>query len=170
MNRTHAFNYRGLSASTGIATEAAVQSDLLSIAELIRKRHTGLTEFALVGRSLGTAFAIWLAQRALPSRLVLLSPFESLPLTLAHRRWMRMFGSVLPHRLDCRESAARLHMRTLVALAARDDRVAHRTSIDLARRIPGLVGIEVVPDTNHQSLPRSAQCQALLARFLAAPS
>src|SRR5262249_39078509 len=75
----YAFNYRGFGRSTGRPSERAAKADALALHAWVaaregRERMAGL---ATVGRSLGTAMALWVGQQVQAQRLVLMCPFES---------------------------------------------------------------------------------------------
>ena len=161
----HAFNYRGFGASTGRPSERAVKADALA---LLRAADAA-GALTIVGRSLGTAIALWLAHEVRPRRLVLMSPFESVPAVLRARPFGRVGAGLLRQRFDCADLAATHAGATLVLLADRDTSVPHAQSRRLVERLPGATTVQVIAGTSHQSLPRSAGAQRAIAAFLAVP-
>ena len=162
----YAFNYRGFGGSTGRASERRAKADALAMRAFVaaREPQAGL---AIAGRSLGTAIALWLANEARPARLVLLSPFESVPAVLRMRRLGRFAAPLLLQRFHCAELAAACAEPTLVLLAETDTMVPHAQSDRLCAHLPAPPALQVVPGTTHQSLPRSMPAQQAIARFLA---
>jgi pimeloyl-ACP methyl ester carboxylesterase len=69
--------YRGYGASDGEPTEADLLADALALHDDIAKRHPG-GRIAVVGRSLGSGVATWVAAERKVSALVLVTPFDSL--------------------------------------------------------------------------------------------
>jgi len=151
----HAFNYRGFGASTGRPSERRVKADALALLEAVADS----TPLTLVGRSLGTAVALWLARAARPRRLVLMSPFESVSAVLGAR--------LLTQRFDCAALAAAHAGETLVLLAERDASVPHAHSRRLAEHLPRGTCVQVIAGTTHRTLPRSGGAQRALAAFQA---
>jgi len=77
----YAMHYRGYSGSSGQPAEAALRSDARALFELVHSRHS---DVIVVGRSLGSSLAIQVAAEEPVSRLVLITPFESI-LSIAKR-------------------------------------------------------------------------------------
>ena len=163
----HAFNYRGFGASTGRASERHVKADAQAVLDFVASREPQ-AELAIAGRSLGTAIALWLAREARPGRLVLLSPFESVPAVVRTRPLGRLAAPFLLQRFRCAELAAAHAGETLVLLAETDTSVPHVQSHRLCARFPKQPSVQAIVGTTHQSLPRSAGAQAAIAAFLGA--
>jgi pimeloyl-ACP methyl ester carboxylesterase len=161
----YAFNYRGFGASTGRSSERRAKSDAQAIHDFVATRQC-MAGLAIVGRSLGTAIALALARDACPARLVLMSPFESVPDVVRSRPLGRAVADLMTQRFVCTDLAAAQAGATLVLLAQRDTSIPHDQSRALCDRLPRPPVVHVVKDTTHQSLPRSAGAQAEIARFL----
>lgn len=165
----HAFNYRALGASTGRASERRAKSDARAIHEFVAAAGPA-AKLALVGRSLGTAIALALACEARPTRLVLMSPFDSVPDVVRTRPLGHLAAGLLTQRFACADLAAAHAGETLVLLSEHDASIPHECSHALCTRLPRPPIVRVVGGTTHQSLPRSAGAQVEIARFLASPS
>ena len=161
----YAFNYRGFGNSTGRASERRAKADAQAIRDFVAARETA-ANFAIVGRSLGTAVALSLAREARPDRLVLMSPFESIPAVVRTRRLGWLAAALMTQRFACAELADSHAGRTLVLLAETDASVPHEHSRRLCARMPHAPELHVVGGATHQSLPRSPGAQAAIARFL----
>jgi pimeloyl-ACP methyl ester carboxylesterase len=163
----YAFNYRGFGQSAGRSSETTAKADALKIFdEVCRLEGSHRTEMVVVGRSLGTAMAMAVAARREASRLVLLSPFESLEQLVRKRPVLHSMRWALRQKFDCCSDAAQIQARTAILLAAHDTRISHQNSLALAARLPRLGPVAVVPGTNHKTLPRHPSTQATLATFL----
>ncbi|MCK9684422.1 alpha/beta hydrolase [Scleromatobacter humisilvae] len=165
----YAFNYRGFGRSTGRASESRAKADAQAIHEFVAARES-MADLAIVGRSLGTAVALWLAREARPRRLVLMSPFESVAAVLRTRRLGWLAAPLVTQRFDGVELAAGYEGRTLVLLAGTDTSVPHAHSRRLCARLPEAPELHVIGGVTHQSLPRSPGAQAAIARFLSSGS
>lgn len=163
----YAFNYRGFGNSTGHASERRAKADAQAILDVVLARESpaGLT---LAGRSLGTAIALSLVPHARPSRLVLMSPFDSAAHVARARRLGWLPAALMTQRFDCAHLAAAHAGKTLVLLAEHERSVPHEQSRRLAARLPAAPWIHVIAGTTHASLPRSAGAQAAVAQFLRA--
>ena len=161
----YAFNYRGFGGSTGRASERRAKADALAMLDFVAAREPQ-AEFAIAGRSLGTAIALWLAREARPGRLVLMSPFESVPAVVRMRPLGRLAAPFLLQRFRCAELAAAHAGETLVLLAETDASIPHAQSQRLCARFPQRPSVLAIAGTTHRSLPRSAGAQAAIADFL----
>ena len=161
----YAFNYRGIGDSTGRASERRAKDDARAILDFATDREWTAT-LAIVGRSLGTAIALSVAREAKPQRLVLMSPFESVPGTLRTRPLGRIGARLVTQRFACADLAAAHRGEALVLLAENDDAVPHEQSRRLCERLPHPPVLRTITGTTHQSLPRSTGAQAAIAAYL----
>ena len=162
----HAFNYRGFGASTGRSSERRARCDARAIHDAVGAGQA-IANLAIVGRSLGTAIALGLARETRPARLVLMSPFESVPDVVRTRLLGRVVARLVTQRFACAGLAQAHPGKTLVLLAEHDTSIPHGQSLALCARLPRPPDVQVVRGTTHQSLPRSPGAQAEIARFLA---
>ncbi len=68
-------NYRGYGKSQGTPSEGALFSDAIAIYDQIMERHSSIS---LMGRSLGSGVAVYLASKRDIDQLFLLTPYDSL--------------------------------------------------------------------------------------------
>ena len=83
------FDYRGYGKSKGTRNEALMYEDAQTVYDFIRL-HYPPEKIVIFGRSLGSAFATWLAVRAEARLLILETPFASM------RRLFRAYFPILP--------------------------------------------------------------------------
>jgi pimeloyl-ACP methyl ester carboxylesterase len=166
----YTFNYRGFGQSGGRASESTAKSDALKIFdEVSRLEGSQCVEMVVVGRSLGTAMALFVAARRDVTRLVLLSPFESLEQLVRNRPVLHSMRWALRQKFDCRRDAALVQAKTTILMAAQDTRIAHPSSLALAACLQKPGPVIVVPGTNHKTLPRHPSTQIALATYLNGP-
>ena len=166
----YAFNYRGFGQSGGRASEATAKSDALKIFdEVCRLEGSDCIEMVVMGRSLGTAMALSVAARREVSRVILLSPFESLEQLVRNRPVLHSMRWALHQKFDCRRDAAEVQAKTSILMAAQDTRISHPNSLALVAHLRRPGPVIVVPGTNHQSLPRHPSTQIILATCLNGP-
>ena len=163
----YSFNYRGFGDSKGSASEQNAKADALAIYEFVMQRHYHAdTEVSLMGRSLGTAIAIWLAHHVSPANLILVSPFCSMRSVLRSRFWLAPLSVFVCKRFINSKLVPDISARTLVVLAARDTEVTHADSLKLARSFRAQATVAVIEGTNHKTVPRSPETQRAVAGFL----
>lgn len=157
----YGMHYRGYSGSSGHPTEAALRSDARALFQLVHARHS---DVIVVGRSLGSSLAIQLAAEETVSRLVLITPFESI-LSIASR-----VAPFLPMRLLLRDPyeswryAPRVICPTLVIAASHDELVPLADTRRLVAAFqPKVATLRVVEGTDHNSVSGTAEFWDALA-------
>ena len=158
-------NYRGYGGSTGIPEEQAFYKDALHIHDAIRPRHAGMD---IIGRSLGSGVATWLAAEREIDRLVLVTPFDSLAGIAEAAFPLYPAGLLLKERYASAERASRIDAKTLI-LVAEDDRIVPAES---SRRLaeafaPGNVRVATIAGAGHNSLSAKGEYYRQLSGFLA---
>jgi uncharacterized protein len=153
-------NYRGYGGSTGTPTEAGLFADALAVYDHVRAQHA---DVAVVGRSLGSGVAMYLAHERPVAKLVLVTPYDSLANVAGGLYPFLPVGLLMRDRFDSAARVADVRVPTLVVIAERDEVILRTRSDALVARFPaGQVHVEVVRDATHNAL----EYLALLAAFL----
>lgn len=146
-------HYRGFAGSTGSPSEKALVGDALALFDRVAREHR---DVMLVGRSLGSGVAVQVASRRPVSRLVLVTPFDSLAGLAARQfpffpvRWL------LRDKYASTEHAPRVTAPTVLVAAEHDEIVpAHSTERLLARFPAGVARLRVVEGAGHNSISDS---------------
>ena len=96
-------NYRGYGGSSGQPSEAALFADALAIFDHVRREHS---EIAVMGRSLGSGVAVFVASERPVERLVLVTAFDSLVnVATEYFRWLPV-GWLMRDRYDSARRAS----------------------------------------------------------------
>ena len=157
-------NYRGYGGSRGRPSEAALFADALAVYDQVRVRHS---DIAAMGRSLGSGVAVYLATRRPVSKLVLVTPFDSLlNVAKAHFGWLPV-GLLMRDRYDSSSRAPAVTVPALVVIAGEDEIIPRERSEALADAFrPGQAQVVVVPDVGHNTLDLSPTYLATVQRFV----
>jgi pimeloyl-ACP methyl ester carboxylesterase len=148
-------HYRGFGGSGGSPSEEAIARDALGLFDQVFSRHP---QIALIGRSLGSGVAVRLASQRPVTRLILVTPFNSLQeLAVRHYPWVPVKW-LLKERYESGKYAEHIRAPTLL-LAASDDEVVPRGSSErLLRNFPdGVAILKVVPEATHNSISEHPQ-------------
>jgi len=147
-------HYRGYAGSTGQPTEKALVADALALFDRVRAAHG---DIVVIGRSLGTGVAVQVAAARPVSRLVLVTPFDSLGELAAQQfswfpvRWL------LRDTFESGKYAAQVKAPTLLIMAEQDDIIpALSTTRLLSRFAPGVATMRVIEGAGHNSISEDA--------------
>jgi len=164
-DRTWVFvNYRGYGGSTGKPSESALVADALAIFDWAKATHS---EVAVVGRSLGSGVAVQLAAARPVSRLVLVTPFDSLvSVGQAALPWLPV-SWLAKDRFESVKYAPSVSCPTLALVAGNDEVItaAHARALVAAFRPGGITVIEV-PGAGHNDIQLWPPYDATISGFL----
>lgn len=161
--------YRGYGASDGEPGEAAFFGDALAVFDEAATRHPD-GRVDVIGRSLGSGVASYVASQRKVARLALVTPFDSLArVAQAHYpvfpvRWL------LRDRYESFRHLPRHYGELLVLRAGRDEVIPVRSTDRLIAAFPRRAQVVDFPDDDHNSLSNQARYWASLRDFLATRS
>ncbi len=157
--------YRGYGASEGTPVEAELFGDALALYDQIKAQHPH-TPVAVIGRSLGSGVASYLASKRPVERLVLVTPFDSLVEVAQSHYPLFPVRWLLRERYDSTQYLP--HYRgPLLILRAGQDRVVPPANTD--RLLASLAnGPRVVdfPDAGHDDISDHPGYSAAMQDFL----
>ncbi|MDO9622890.1 MAG: hypothetical protein Q7J46_02720 [Pseudomonas sp.] len=146
-------HYRGYGGSAGSPSEEAIQRDALALFDRVHAMHL---QTVVMGRSLGAAVAIRLANQRPASRLVLITPFDSL-LAFATRQFPYLpIKWLLRDKFESLKYAPGISVPTLLVVAEQDEIIPRASSEALYRHFaPGVAALKVIPGKGHNSISES---------------
>ena len=155
--------YRGYSGSTGKPTEEGLYSDALHIYDEIIDKHNQVT---VLGRSLGSAVATYLASKRDVHKLVLITPFDSI-LSIAKSQYPIYPVSLLLK--DHYDSYSRVNSISseILVIAAAEDRIIQRQHTQ--RLIEGFskdIEFEVIEGVGHNDISRNPRYFGVMKEFI----
>lgn len=157
-------NYRGYGGSSGKPTEAALFEDAAALYALVHQTHP---QISVLGRSLGSGVAVYLASTRKVERLVLVTPYDSI-VNVARARYPIFPVSLLMR--DRFDSVSRLRTvaaKTLVLLAEHDAAIPRARSVALISAFrPGQAQVDVMPGSEHNTVDDTPAYLQRIAQFL----
>ena len=162
-----AINYRGYGDSHGQPAENFMIEDGCTLFDWLADHgQVDATRIAVVGRSLGSGVAIQVAKERPAHAVVLITPYDSL-LALAKRRFRGVpVEYLMRDRFESIKYAPSLRAPTYVLRAEQDDIIPHSHTDQLVQKLARLCGDDVVPASDHLTIPYLADTQQRVARFL----
>jgi uncharacterized protein len=157
--------YRGYGANPGAPDEQTLQADALALFDQVWSLHPD-GRIAVIGRSLGSGVASFVAGQRDVARLVLVTPFDSLARTAqAHYRWLPVRW-LLRDRYDSIASLARYAGPVLIVRAGRDRVIPPANTDRLVAALPRAEVLDL-PQAGHDSVDDFPPYGETIARFLA---
>lgn len=154
-------HYRSYAGSTGTPSEPALVADALALFDHVRSQHP---DIVVVGRSLGSGVAVQMASQRPVSRLVLVTPFDSLQEVAAARfpyfpvRWL------MRDKYESWKYAPKVSAPTLLIVAQGDELIPRlRTDALSASFKHGIAKVKVVPAAGHNTVSESPLYVSLLS-------
>jgi pimeloyl-ACP methyl ester carboxylesterase len=160
----YALHYRGYGGSSGSPSEPMLHADAIALFDKVRLDHP---EIALVGRSLGSGVAVQLASRRPVSRLVLVTPYDSI-LEIAARqfpyfpvRWL------LTDKYESWRHAPAIRVPTLLLQAEFDEVIPSSSTARLnAAFAQGVASLVVIRGARHNTISSTSQYVDAIRKIL----
>jgi fermentation-respiration switch protein FrsA (DUF1100 family) len=128
-------NYRGYGGSTGLPSEQAFFQDALAVYDFVHAKHANID---VVGRSLGTGVAVYLATQRDVKKLLLTSPYDSIESLAKNQYPIFPVSLLLKDKFASVERVPGIAIPTMIISAETDNVVPHRNTevlIDAFRKI-----------------------------------
>jgi pimeloyl-ACP methyl ester carboxylesterase len=157
-------NYRGYGGSSGTPDEAGLYHDALALYDRIAAEHGRMM---VMGRSIGSAVATYLAAERETDKLILVTPFDS-AVNVARRLYpLFPVALIVRERYDSLGRAAKITAPTLVIAAGSDEIIPEESTRNLVRAFPpARLRFEILPETGHNTLQLHPDYYRLLTAFV----
>lgn len=155
--------YRGYGASEGTPSEAALFADALALYDAVRAQHA---QVAVLGRSLGTGVATYLAAQRPVERLALVTPFDSVAQVAQQRFPMFPVKWLIKDKYESWRYAPQVHCPVLVVEAQADQVIPADNTERLLAAFAQPPQFLRVPQAGHDSILRAPATAQALGDFL----
>lgn len=157
-------NYRGYGGSSGTPAEDALYRDAAFLFDYVRERHAAA---AVIGRSLGSGVAVWLAANRPVSALVLVTPFDSVEQVARDAYPFLPVSLLLKDRYASVDRAPDIDVPVLILMAADDTVIPNRNTRALASAFsPDLLEFETIGGVGHNTISSSPRYMQQLSAFV----
>jgi pimeloyl-ACP methyl ester carboxylesterase len=163
-------NYRGYGMSQGKPSQEQILRDCAGALEmLIAKGWIDRQKLCLIGRSLGSGVAGYLAHKVGARKVCLVTPYDSVLSVARGKYWYLPLGMMMRHPFDALPWARANDVPMLMLLAEKDSVVPHGHSRRLFQAWGGSKREVVVCGTNHSSVVQMAGFFESIASFFDEP-
>ncbi len=161
-------NYRGYGLSEGQPSETMLYRDALALYDRATRRpDIDSGRVIVMGRSLGTGVATYLASQRPVAGVVLISPYDSLVQVARGAYPFLPVNLLLRHRFDAAARAPSIQAPLLALVAARDDIVRPERSRQLVQAWGGPARLEVLDGVDHNTIHSHPGYWRLIGAYLA---
>ncbi len=161
-------NYRGYGGSSGKPSETALYSDALNIYDELKRQHG---EVNVIGRSLGSGIATYLAAKRPINKLILAVPYDSIEHVAQKKYPFYPIKLMLTDKYDSLSRARQIKAQVLI-LVAENDQIIESWSSDnlIAGFRKDQVDVHVISNSNHNSISQQPEYYQWIGQFLALKS
>lgn len=155
--------YRGYSGNPGKPTEADLYADALKLFDQVHRSHK---DIALMGRSLGSGVATFVASHRPAESLVLVTPYDSIErLAQAHYPWLPV-GLLLEDKYESWRRVPSISIPSLIVIAGKDDIIPRTHSDTLLAGFKRKPEVLVVGDAGHNDVSIFPEYAQRVSAFL----
>lgn len=157
-------NYRGYGGSTGTPTEKDLYSDASAIYDVVSKRHA---HTSVIGRSIGTGVATYVASVKPVYKLALVTPFDSAEHIAQDSYPIYPMSLMLLDKYNSFDRVNKITAPTLIILAENDAVIPLMYSKRLIDQFPASqVEVTAIKNVGHNDIQNSASYMPLLKQFM----
>lgn len=156
-------NYRGFGGSTGSPSEQALFEDALAVYDQIKDKHSSVS---VIGRSLGSGVAVYLATQRHIDRVALITPYDSIKNVAKSHYPIFPVSLLLKDHFDSLSRSGLLTQPILVLLADHDVTVFRKNSENLIASLkPELLETKIIEDSDHGNISSHTEYFSSLSQF-----
>ena len=149
-SRVITWNYRGYGKSGGVANEKNILQDGLKIAELVQKNYG---DFYLLGFSLGSSVAAYVAKNQRVSALFLIGAFDSIEKLLRHKYTkISYLEKLLHYKFETIKYIENVESDTYLFVSCDDEIIPLQNARNLKKHIKNLVHYAEIDGVSHAEL------------------
>ena len=157
-------NYRGYGGSLGNPTEKSLYEDSQLLYDNVCIKQE---QCSVIGRSLGSGIATFLASTRKINKLVLVTPYDSIESIAQGQYPMYPISLLLKDKYDSVSRVNNISSKTLVILAEHDNVIPRRHSQLLISAFkPNTISVSIIKNTGHNNISSTSKYHQLMYDFL----
>lgn len=158
---TYLIKYRGYSGSSGEATQEGLFEDALAVYDEIQSEYKSVS---IIGRSLGSGIAVWVASQREISRLVLVTPYDSITNVAQEKFKYYPIFLLLKDSYNSLAYIKDIKVKTLVLIAQNDKIISYERSQTLVKALM-YPKTEIIANASHDDITKDSEYHKLLRGF-----
>lgn len=157
-------NYRGYGGSSGKPEEKALYSDALHIFDQLSSSYDSVS---VVGRSLGSGVATYVASERVVKKLVLITPFDSIQRVAQKRFPLYPMSILLRDKFNSSERASKINSDVLI-ISADNDQVIGRVHTEnlIEAFINSPPRVKIIEGFGHNDISRHRKYYRIISDFI----
>jgi len=155
--------YRGYGGNPGHVTEANLYRDALNLFDKIKPQYTHVS---LIGRSLGTGVATYVAAERKVDKLILVTPYDSIVNVAQDKYAIFPVSLLIKDRYESAKRVDRIKAETLVMIAENDEIIPRANTENLIRHFKQKPNVVVFKSAGHNSISDTVGYQKAISSFL----
>lgn len=157
-------NYRGYGGSTGLPTEQGLYTDALALFDHLKPKHQ---QISIMGRSLGTGVATYVAEHRFIHKLILITPYDSIEEIAKEQYPLFPIGLLIKDVYDSFSRAPSINVATLIVVAENDQLIPVNNTLRLIRAFsPAKLKVKAFKNAGHNNVSHLEAYHKLLKNFL----
>ena len=158
--------YRGYGGSTGTPSEQGIYSDAMHIFDKLSDEYG---EISVIGRSLGSAVAIYIAAKRDVHRLALITPFDSIKSVAQSQFPFYPVSLLIKDEYDSLARAKHIDTETMIIAAGNDNIIDISHARQLAEGFTKGVDFHIIEHADHNDISDFAEYYQTLSEFIQQP-
>ena len=143
-----AFNYRGNALSKGTPSEKALYEDALAIYDKFAKNK----EIYIIGRSLGSGVATYLASKREVKKLLLITPYDSIENVAKEKYPIFPISLLLKYKFNSKNYIEKVEAPIIIFMVKEDKTVSNKRTNNLIKHIKSKYTLKIFEHTTHADI------------------
>jgi len=162
--RIYFMRYRGYGYSEGHPSQKGLFSDAIKLFDLVKDKHETIT---VIGRSLGTGVATYLASERDVDKLVLVTPYDSIARVAKAKFPMYPVDIMLRDKYPSYKYAPTVKAKILVLIAAQDEVIPRESSVSLMKEFDQEdLSFGIIDGATHNSIASHDHYKKMIEEFV----
>lgn len=156
--------YRGYLSSTGKPSQKALYSDALHVYDHIKNKYK---EIVVIGRSLGSGIAGYLASKRDVKKLILVTPYDSVENVAKDMFKILPISLMLKDKYNLASKVSSINSNTLIIYVEDDKVISNKRTKELIKKFPKKqLSVKILQHETHNSILSSQEYYTYMKKFI----